>query len=74
MNYIPYVLLLLAALSSAAHGELTFAGSQTDDDSQLNFMRARYYDAQTGTYLSKDPLGKQQQGRFSMFHAHNIGA
>jgi RHS repeat-associated protein len=34
-----------------------FAGQQTDADSGLQYLRARYYDPGTGRFLSRDPLG-----------------
>jgi RHS repeat-associated protein len=33
-----------------------FTGQQTDSDSGLQYLRARYYDPGTGRFLSKDPL------------------
>lgn len=35
--------------------EFDFAGQQTDP-SGLQYLRARYYDTETGTFLSRDPL------------------
>ena len=40
-------------IASAAPG---FAGQDGDINGQI-FLRARYYDSETGTFLSKDPLG-----------------
>jgi RHS repeat-associated protein len=33
-----------------------FAGQQTDADSGLQYLRARYYDPSTGRFLSEDPV------------------
>jgi RHS repeat-associated protein len=35
----------------------TFTGEQTDASTGLEYLRARYYDADTGRFLSLDPLG-----------------
>jgi RHS repeat-associated protein len=35
----------------------TFTGEQTDASTGLEYLRARYYDADTGRFLSPDPLG-----------------
>ena len=34
-----------------------FTGEQTDADSGLQYLRARYYDPATGRFLSTDPIG-----------------
>lgn len=34
----------------------TFAGEQFDPETSLTFLRARYYDPSTGTFLSRDPV------------------
>jgi RHS repeat-associated protein len=36
--------------------EFDFAGQQTDGSTGLQYLRARYYDPETGTFLSRDPL------------------
>jgi RHS repeat-associated protein len=36
---------------------LTYTGRQYDADSDLYYCRARWYDAQTGQFISQDPLG-----------------
>ncbi|NJD66764.1 MAG: RHS repeat-associated core domain-containing protein [Chloroflexi bacterium] len=36
--------------------EFDFAGQQTDGSTGLQYLRARYYDPATGTFLSRDPL------------------
>jgi RHS repeat-associated protein len=33
-----------------------YAGQYTDDETGLQYLRARYYDPQTGQFLSRDPL------------------
>jgi RHS repeat-associated protein len=34
-----------------------FAGRELDSETRLNYLRARYYDPQTGRFLSEDPIG-----------------
>lgn len=34
----------------------TFSGEQFDPETSLTFLRARYYDSSTGTFLSRDPV------------------
>ncbi len=36
---------------------LRFAGQYADDESGLHYNRFRYYDNETGQYLTPDPLG-----------------
>jgi RHS repeat-associated protein len=36
--------------------EYRFTGEQADDDSGLVYLRARYYDPETGRFLTKDPF------------------
>jgi RHS repeat-associated protein len=36
--------------------EFDFAGQQTDGSTGLQYLRARYYDPATGTFLSREPL------------------
>jgi len=38
--------------------EFDFAGQQTDGSTGLQYLRARYYDPATGTFLSRDPLAQ----------------
>jgi RHS repeat-associated protein len=35
----------------------TFTGEQTDSNTGLEYLRARYYDSATGRFPSLDPLG-----------------
>jgi RHS repeat-associated protein len=44
--------------SGSAANEFDFAGQQTDPTG-LQYLRARYYDPETGTFLSRDPLSSQ---------------
>jgi RHS repeat-associated protein len=37
--------------------EFTFTGEQNDPNG-LEYLRARYYDNETGQFLSGDPLGR----------------
>ena len=41
--------------SASASSSFTFTGEQTDSESSLEFLRARYYDPATGRFVSKDP-------------------
>ncbi len=45
---------------SASSGSLAnffeFAGEQVDDSTDLQYLRARYYDVASGRFLGKDPL------------------
>jgi RHS repeat-associated protein len=36
--------------------EFDFAGQQTDPSTGLQYLRARYYDPQSGTFMSRDPM------------------
>lgn len=38
---------------------LGYAGQQTDHESGLQYLRARYYDPATGQFLTRDPLTEQ---------------
>lgn len=40
-----------------------FAGQYTDAESGLIYMRARYYDPATGTFISRDPIGSDGSGQ-----------
>ena len=45
--------------SSGSQGnDFTFAGEQVDESTELQYLRARYYDAASGRLISKDPLSK----------------
>jgi RHS repeat-associated protein len=54
--FLVYVLIFLvfSKTLSMAHG---FAGEVFDAESNLIYLRARYYDPETGTFLIKDPIG-----------------
>jgi RHS repeat-associated protein len=52
--------IVLAGCFSAIpmHGEeALFSGQMYSEESNLYFHRARYYDPETGTFLTKDPQG-----------------
>jgi RHS repeat-associated protein len=38
---------------------VTYAGQYTDTETGLQYLRARYYDPSTGTFLTRDPLEAQ---------------
>ncbi len=46
---------------SASSGSLAnffeFAGEQSDDSTDLQYLRARYYDPASGRFISQDPWG-----------------
>jgi len=48
------------ATTGSSANEFTFAGEQTDP-TELQFLRARYYDPAVGRFLSEDPLGLPQR-------------
>ena len=42
--------------SGSQDNGFTFTGEQTDASTGLEYLRARYYDPQTGRFMSRDPL------------------
>ncbi len=40
----------------ASDNNYLFAGEQFDEASELTYLRARYYDAETGRFISRDPF------------------
>ena len=48
---------LKADNQSIIENELTFTGRRLDPATELMYFRARYYDPQTGEFISRDPLG-----------------
>jgi len=46
----------LRMVAGSSANPFTFTGEQTDDESNLIYLRARYYDSQTGRFLSRDPF------------------
>lgn len=46
----------IAASSGSVDPILTFAGQYADAESQLIYLRARYYDPSTAQFLTRDPL------------------
>jgi len=51
------------AKTGSATTPLGYAGQYTDAESGLIYMRARYYDPATGTFISKDPIGSAGSGQ-----------
>jgi RHS repeat-associated protein len=43
-----------------------FAGEQQDDESSLYYLRARYYDAGIGRFLSRDPFAGEESNPLSL--------
>ncbi|HEX5141920.1 MAG TPA: RHS repeat-associated core domain-containing protein [Dehalococcoidia bacterium] len=46
------------ASTGSQANDFTFAGEQVDESTGLQYLRARYYDVETGGFLSGDPLTK----------------
>ena len=46
----------LTSSSGSQANAFTFTGEQTDGSTSLEYLRARYYDPETGRFLSRDPL------------------
>ncbi|MFM0738145.1 RHS domain-containing protein [Paraburkholderia xenovorans] len=53
----PYLATCLTAGDETLECELRFAGQWADEESGLHYNCQRYYDPQTGQYLSGDPIG-----------------
>jgi RHS repeat-associated protein len=47
---------------STTGGDFRFQGQWLESESGLYYMRARNYDAETGLFLSRDPVDMQEQG------------
>ncbi|RQZ33510.1 sugar-binding protein [Burkholderia sp. Bp9090] len=47
------------AAGIVARNSLRFQGQQVDEETGLHFNRNRYYDPQSGRFVSKDPIGLQ---------------
>lgn len=47
---------------STEGGDFRFQGQWLESESGLYYMRARNYDAETGLFLSRDPVDMQEQG------------
>ncbi|MEZ4479668.1 MAG: RHS repeat-associated core domain-containing protein [Dehalococcoidia bacterium] len=45
-----------ASVTGSLANEFDFAGQQTDGDTGLQYLRARYMDPETGVFFSRDPL------------------
>jgi RHS repeat-associated protein len=56
----------LRSSSGSQDNEFRFAGQQTDPTG-LQYLRARYYDMETGQFLSRDPLAASQDWSESPF-------
>lgn len=56
-SYTPYG--TIAARTGTETTPLGYAGEQTDPESGLQYLRARYYDPATGQFLTRDPLVDQ---------------
>jgi RHS repeat-associated protein len=43
-------------MTGSQPNDFTFAGEQVDGSTGLQYLRARYYDVETGIFISKDPM------------------
>ena len=61
MNILLRLLCVVASVLSVTYNSLAdtsgFTGQDWDGTSHLSYMRMRCYDPDTGTFLSKDPIG-----------------
>jgi RHS repeat-associated protein len=48
-----------AARKAGIHNPIRFQGQYADHETGLHYNRHRYYDPQTGRFISKDPIGLQ---------------
>jgi RHS repeat-associated protein len=67
----------LRSSSGSQSNPFTFASEQTDDSTDLQYLRARYYDFKTGTFLSRDVLpgfasNPLSQNRFTYAFANPV--
>ena len=46
----------VSASSGSLANDFEFTGEQTDDSTDLQYLRARYYDPSTGRFVSRDPI------------------
>jgi len=46
----------LRLMKGSSDNAFQFTGEQTDDETRLLYLRARYYDPEVGRFISKDPL------------------
>ena len=46
----------ITSSTGSQDNSFTFTGEQTDPSTGLEYLRARYYDPQTGRFVSRDPL------------------
>lgn len=54
IDYLPYGNIRID--SGAYSDQRKYAGSEFDSDTGLNYMNARYYDSNTGRFVSQDPV------------------
>lgn len=55
-------MLSAASITGTLADDLDFAGQQTDGSTGLQYPCARYYDPETGTFLSRNPPRGQKEG------------
>lgn len=64
----------LAASSGSAGSSLGFAGQYTASESDLQYLRARYYDPATAQFLSEDPLAALTREPYGYAGGNPLGA
>ncbi|HLF77760.1 MAG TPA: RHS repeat-associated core domain-containing protein [Dehalococcoidia bacterium] len=47
------------ASTGSQANEFKFTGEQADSSTELEYLRARYYDQETGSFISRDPMADQ---------------
>jgi RHS repeat-associated protein len=62
-SYTPYG--VVKAHSSGISTPLRFDGQYQDDESQFYYLRARYYDAATGGFMTPDPMRPQTRAPYA---------
>lgn len=69
VNLLRFFSILLAVSIPAqvriAHGQYGYTGQGMESSTGLNFHRLRYYDPETGIFITRDPVG--QQGGLNLY-------
>lgn len=59
LKILAVLILAIATAQKSYSQEFSFAGSVSENQGELYYMTFRYYDPETGTFLSRDPLGSE---------------